>query len=172
MSVNLSARQFKDPGLIETIAQVVERTHIPPRALKLEITESAVMQDAEAAERTLRELRRLGIQLAIDDFGTGYSSLAYLKRFQVDTVKIDRSFVDGVGHDAQDSAIVRGIVALAKSLELNVTAEGIETPTQRAQLRLLGCDLGQGYLFGRPEPSASAELLLLEHYPRDVRAAA
>jgi EAL domain-containing protein (putative c-di-GMP-specific phosphodiesterase class I) len=80
--------------------------------------------------------------------------------------------VDGVGHDAQDSAIVRGIVALAKSLELNVTAEGIETPTQRAQLRLLGCDLGQGYLFGRPEPSASAELLLLEHYPRDVRAAA
>jgi EAL domain-containing protein (putative c-di-GMP-specific phosphodiesterase class I) len=172
ISVNLSARQFQDPALIQTIAQAVERTRIPPHCLKLEITESAVMHDADAAEHTLRELRRLGIQLAIDDFGTGYSSLAYLKRFQVDTLKIDKSFVDDIGHDAQDTAIVRSVVALAKTLELSVTAEGIETPTQRAQLRLLGCDFGQGYLFGRPESWQAAEALLLEHYPLESRSAA
>jgi EAL domain-containing protein (putative c-di-GMP-specific phosphodiesterase class I) len=172
MSVNLSARQFQDPGLLDTIVQVIEATGIPPRCLKLEITESAVMHDAEAAERTLRQLRGLGIRLAIDDFGTGYSSLAYLKRFQVDTVKIDRSFVNGLGHNAQDSAIVRSVVALARTLELSVTAEGIETPAQQAQLRLLGCEFGQGYLFGRPQPWQAAEALLLEHYPLESRSAA
>jgi diguanylate cyclase (GGDEF)-like protein len=172
MSVNLSARQFQDPGLIDTILQVVAGTQLPPHCLKLEITESAVMQDAEAAERTLRQLRHLGIQLAIDDFGTGYSSLAYLKRFQVDMLKIDRSFVNGVGRTREDTAIVRGVVALAKALELRVTAEGIETPTQRAQLRLLGCEFGQGYLFGRPQPWQLAEAQLLEQHPPDARLAA
>jgi diguanylate cyclase (GGDEF)-like protein len=159
MSVNVAARQFQDPDLIHDIASILEQTGLPPSSLKLEITESAVMEDADAAERTLRSLKELGVQVAIDDFGTGYSSLAYLKRFPVDTLKIDRSFVDGLGQDAQDTAIVRSIIALAKALDMSVTAEGIETPSQRAQLELLGCDIGQGYLFGRPASWAQAEQL-------------
>jgi diguanylate cyclase (GGDEF)-like protein len=167
MSVNVSARQFHDPGLIDDIAQVVKAAGVPPHCLKLEITESAVMHDAEAAGRTLHQLKRLGIQIAIDDFGTGYSSLSYLKRFPVDTLKIDRSFVDGLGHDAQDTAIVRSVVALAKTLDLSVTAEGVETPSQEAQLRLLGCDFGQGYLFGRPSSASAARAHLLEQHRLD-----
>jgi len=158
MSVNVSARQFQDPTLIDDIARAVETTRIPPHCLKLEITESAVMRDGEAAVRTLQQLKQLGIQLAIDDFGTGYSSLAYLKRFPVDTLKIDRSFVDGLGREGHDTAIVRSIVALATTLELSVTAEGVETPNQQAALRGLGCDFGQGYLFGRPAPQDKVEV--------------
>jgi diguanylate cyclase (GGDEF)-like protein len=172
MSVNVSARQFQDPGLTLAIAQALASSRISPRCLKLEITESAVMHDAEAAERTLGQLKALGVLLAIDDFGTGYSSLSYLKRFPVDTLKIDRSFVDGLGHDVQDTAIVRSVVALAKTLELQVTAEGVETPGQHAQLRLLGCDLGQGYFFGRPLPADAAQAHLLEHYPPGSRPSA
>jgi EAL domain-containing protein (putative c-di-GMP-specific phosphodiesterase class I) len=157
MSVNVSARQFQDPNLIDDVARVLAATGIAPGCLKLEITESAVMQDAEAAERTLFSLKELGVQLAIDDFGTGYSSLSYLKRFPVDTLKIDRSFVDGLGSDAQDTAIVRSVVALAQTLELSVTAEGVETASQLAQLRLLGCDFSQGYLLGRPVAADAAE---------------
>jgi diguanylate cyclase (GGDEF)-like protein len=156
MSVNVSARQFQDPSLIEDVARVIALTGIRPRAIKLEITESAVMQDAESAEGILRSLKALGVQLAIDDFGTGYSSLSYLKRFPVDTLKIDRSFVDGLGRDAQDTAIVRSVVALAQTLDLSVTAEGVETPSQLAQLRLLGCDYSQGYLLGRPVGAEAA----------------
>jgi EAL domain-containing protein (putative c-di-GMP-specific phosphodiesterase class I) len=118
------------------------------------------MHDAEATVAKLRALKALGIQLAIDDFGTGYSSLGYLKRFPVDTLKIDRSFVDGLGEDAQDTAIVQSVVALARTLGLQVTGEGIETPAQAAQLRRLGCDRGQGFLFARPQaPEAITALL-------------
>ncbi|MBV8720252.1 MAG: EAL domain-containing protein [Chloroflexi bacterium] len=163
MSVNVSARQFQDPNLIDDIAGVLSSTGIAARCLKIEITESAVMQDAESAERTLRRMKELGVQLAIDDFGTGYSSLSYLKRFPVDTLKIDRSFVDGLGHDAQDTAIVRSVVALAQTLDLSVTAEGVETASQQAQLQLLGCDFGQGYVFGRPVPAEAAEAHFLAH---------
>jgi diguanylate cyclase (GGDEF)-like protein len=170
MNINVSARQFQDPSLVDEIARVIEATGVSAHAVKLEITESAVMQDAEGAETTLRRLKQLGVLLAIDDFGTGYSSLSYLKRFPVDTLKIDRSFVDGLGHDVQDTAIVRSIVALAQTLELSVTAEGIETPSQQAQLRLLGCDSGQGYLFGRPVPREQAESHYLEQ-PALARAA-
>ena len=127
MSVNVAARQFQSPGLVEEVAAIIRQTGIPPESLKLEITESAVMRDAEGAIQILTALKALGIQLAIDDFGTGYSSLAYLKQFPVDTLKVDRSFVDGLGRDPQDSAIVRSVVALANALGLNVTAEGIET---------------------------------------------
>jgi EAL domain-containing protein (putative c-di-GMP-specific phosphodiesterase class I) len=172
MNVNVAARQFQDPDLITDVASILEQTGLPPRCLKLEITESAVMEDADTAERTLRNLKQLGVQVAIDDFGTGYSSLAYLKRFPVDTLKIDRSFVDRLGQDAQDTAIVRSIIALAQALEMNVTAEGIETASQQAQLQLLGCDVGQGYLFGRPAAWTEAEQLLRnQQVSRDVAAA-
>jgi EAL domain-containing protein (putative c-di-GMP-specific phosphodiesterase class I) len=160
MSVNLSARQFQSATLAEDIERIVRRAGLNPSSLKLEITESVVMKDAESAIATLQALKAIGIQLAIDDFGTGYSSLAYLKRFPVDTIKIDRSFVNGLGHDLQDTAIVRSVVALANSLDLSVTAEGIETPTQQAHLTRLGCARGQGYLFSRPVPNTECDELL------------
>ncbi len=155
MSVNLSARQFQHPSLVEDIARAVQQVRLNPKWLKLEITESVLMQDIEATVATLHALNGLGIQLAIDDFGTGYSSLSYLKRFPVDTLKIDRSFVSGLGEDAQDTAIVRSVVDLAKTLNLNVTGEGIETAAQEAQLAELGCDLGQGFLIARPAPAST-----------------
>jgi EAL domain-containing protein (putative c-di-GMP-specific phosphodiesterase class I) len=149
MSVNLSPRQFQHPSLVRDIARTLVETGLEPRYLQLEITENTVMQDAESARATLHELRALGIKLAIDDFGTGYSSLSYLKRFPFDSLKIDRSFISGLGEAIQDTAIVRGVIALAKSLNLSVTGEG-ETVEQLEQLRALGCDEGQGYYLDRP----------------------
>jgi predicted signal transduction protein with EAL and GGDEF domain len=169
MSVNLSARQFQHPTLVEDIAQVLQQTGLQRRVLKLEITESVVMQKAESTVTTLRKLKDLGIQLAIDDFGTGYSSLSYLKRFPVDTLKIDRAFVDGLGQDPHDTAIVEAVIALAKALNLSVTAEGIETAEQRSRLRLMGCDLGQGYYFDRPlAPEALSRRLAEDRTPRNA----
>jgi diguanylate cyclase (GGDEF)-like protein/PAS domain S-box-containing protein len=162
MSVNLSPRQFQHPTLLEDIARILRETGLPPARLELEITEGAVMEDPDAARATLQRLRDIGISLAIDDFGTGYSSLGYLKRFPVSVLKIDQSFVRGLGQDEQDSAIVRGVIALAQSLNLSVTAEGIETFEQLAQLRELGCNHGQGYLLSRPL-SSDALGDLLEH---------
>ena len=153
MSVNLSGRQFQHPGLVADVARTMAAAGIDPRSLKLEITESVLMRDVESAVATCAALKRLGVQLAIDDFGTGYSSLAQLKRLPFDTLKIDRSFVDGLGRDEQDMAIVRSVVTLAKTLNLSVTAEGIETPVQEAHLRSLGCERGQGYLFAQPQPA-------------------
>jgi EAL domain-containing protein (putative c-di-GMP-specific phosphodiesterase class I) len=162
MSVNLSARQFQHPTLVADIAQVLHQTGLQRRVLKLEITESVVMRNAESTVATLRELKELGIQLAIDDFGTGYSSLSYLKRFPVDTLKIDRTFVDGLGRDPHDTAIVEAVIALAKTLNLTVTGEGVETAEQRNRLRMLGCDRGQGYLIARPLTTAAVSKLLAE----------
>jgi diguanylate cyclase (GGDEF)-like protein len=150
MSVNLSAKQFQNPKLVEEITDALTMSGLDPACLKLEITESVVMQDVPATLAKLHELKDLGIRLAIDDFGTGYSSLGYLKRFPVNTLKIDRSFVKGLSHEGGDSAIVRAVVTVAKSLNMDVTAEGIETDQQRLELKALGCDLGQGFLFGRP----------------------
>jgi EAL domain-containing protein (putative c-di-GMP-specific phosphodiesterase class I) len=120
------------------------------------------MDDAEATVSTLKALRDLGVQVAIDDFGTGYSSLSYLRRFPVDTLKIDRSFVDGLGHDPQATAIVRSILALASTLGMSTTGEGVETAAQEAQLRALGCDRAQGYLFARPLPADEFDALLAQ----------
>jgi EAL domain-containing protein (putative c-di-GMP-specific phosphodiesterase class I) len=150
MSVNLSAKQFQNPNLVAEVADALNMSDLDPSSLKLEITESVVMQDAPATLAKLRELKDLGVKLAIDDFGTGYSSLGYLKRFPVDTLKIDRSFVKGLTHEGGDSAIVRAVVTVAKSLNMDVTAEGIETDQQRLELKNLGCDQGQGFLFARP----------------------
>ena len=166
MSVNLSGRQFQHPSLVADIGHVLLQSGLAPSALKFEITESVVMQDAEVTIVALHELKQLGIQLAIDDFGTGYSSLSYLKRFRVDTLKVDRSFVNGLGEDSMDTAIVQSVVALAKALHMDVTAEGIETQAQRAELLALGCDRGQGYLFARPLPPAEMNVLLADHESR------
>jgi EAL domain-containing protein (putative c-di-GMP-specific phosphodiesterase class I) len=160
MSVNLSARQFQDPGLVSDIAQAVHTIGLEPGALKLEITESVAMHDVEGSVHKLEALKALGIQLAIDDFGTGYSSLGYLKRFPVDTLKIDRSFVERIGVDIQDAAIVQSVVALAKTLNLSVVGEGIESRAQAAQLLALGCDRGQGFLFARPQSAEAITALL------------
>jgi EAL domain-containing protein (putative c-di-GMP-specific phosphodiesterase class I) len=162
ISVNVAARQFEDPALIGTVQRTLRRSGLAPSCLKLEITESAIMADAEGAVTTLRALKALGVQIAIDDFGTGYSSLAYLKQFPVDMLKIDRSFVDGLGRDPHDTAIVRSVVALARTLELRLTAEGIETSDQRTQLAMLECEFGQGYLFGRPMSPDGVEARLGE----------
>jgi diguanylate cyclase (GGDEF)-like protein len=153
MSVNLSARQLQHPHLVDDVARALEETRIDPGTLRLEITETVVMQDAPSTLAKLEALKRLGVRLAIDDFGTGYSSLGYLKRFPVDTLKIDRSFVKGIGRDVEDTAIVRAVITVAKSLGLAVTAEGIETEAQLGELRALGCDRGQGYLFAKPVPA-------------------
>jgi diguanylate cyclase (GGDEF)-like protein len=150
LSVNLAAQQFRDPGLGAMVVGVLDETGLPATALQLEITESTVMDDVDAAVATLRELRAHGLRLALDDFGTGYSSLSYLKRFPLDVLKIDKSFVDGLGRDTEDTAIVAAVIALAHILGMQVIAEGVETLEQAHQLRQLSCELGQGYLFGRP----------------------
>ncbi len=160
VSVNLSARQLQSPTLVQDIQQVLTETGLPPRALKLEITESVAMQDAAATVVTLKQLKQLGIRLAIDDFGTGYSSLGYLKRFPLDVLKIDRSFVDRLGRDSEDIAIVRAVITLAHTLGMAVTAEGIETVKQFRDLRALGCEYGQGYYFAPPLAANECESLL------------
>jgi diguanylate cyclase (GGDEF)-like protein/PAS domain S-box-containing protein len=160
LSVNLSARQFQHPRLVDSIAGTLAETGFDPRSLKLEITETMMMQDGEHNAAVMRELKRLGIQLAIDDFGTGYCSLGYLKCFPVDTLKIDRSFIAGLGSSAEDTAIVRAVIAFAKALNLSVTGEGIETVDQLNQLKELECTRGQGFYFGRPLSSDVVTALL------------
>jgi diguanylate cyclase (GGDEF)-like protein/PAS domain S-box-containing protein len=157
--VNLSARQIQYPTLVDDVAGVLAKTGLEPRCLEFEITESVAMEDAEATVAALQQLKALGVSLAIDDFGTGYSTLSYLKRYPVDTLKLDRSLVEEIGRDRGDTAIVRAVIAFAKSLNLQVVAEGIETSEQLVQLRALGCDLGQGYYFARPLPGDAAGAL-------------
>jgi diguanylate cyclase (GGDEF)-like protein/PAS domain S-box-containing protein len=150
VSVNLSVKQFNEPGLVENIAQLLEESNLPPRCLKLEITESVFSDNIEAAVKLLTQLRNLGVQLSIDDFGTGYSSLSYLQRFPIDTLKIDRSFVTQMMENEENLAIVRTIVALAQNLGMDVVAEGVETEEQLRLLRKLECENGQGFLFSTP----------------------
>jgi diguanylate cyclase (GGDEF)-like protein/PAS domain S-box-containing protein len=152
MSVNLSPRQLAEPALPNDVARVLHATGIHPSALWLEITESTLMRDTESALSVLNALRALGLHLAVDDFGTGYSSLAYLERLPVEALKIDRSFVDGVGVRKDSTAIVGAVVGLARALQLTTVAEGIETPDQLRRLRAMGCELAQGYLFGPARP--------------------
>ncbi len=162
MSVNLSGKHFAHGNLVEQIQKVLQETGLSPTCLKLELTESAVMENAETAIRMLKQLRELGIQISIDDFGTGYSSLSYLHRFPINTLKVDRSFVSTMEDGTENGEIVRTIIALAKSLNLNVIAEGIESIHQLHQLRVLGCEYGQGYLFSRPVPEAEIEKILAD----------
>ncbi len=160
VSVNISPRQFKRAGLVGDIARALEDTGLAPRWLEIEVTESLVMENAEEFVATLHALKQLGVEISVDDFGTGYSSLSYLKRFPVDRLKVDQSFVRDIGTDAEDATIVQAIVQLGHSLDLQVTAEGVETLVQLEFLRRCGCDQAQGYLFSKPLPADAVEPLL------------
>ena len=152
MSVNLSARHFQDPSLLQDVQAALGDSGLEPWALTLEITESVLMHSSESTLNRLRALKGLGLNLAIDDFGTGYSSLGYLQQFPIDVLKIDRSFVESVGVRDADPVLARAIIALGRTLQIETIAEGIERPEQRDGLRTLGCTLGQGYYFARPMP--------------------
>jgi diguanylate cyclase (GGDEF)-like protein/PAS domain S-box-containing protein len=165
IAVNLSARQLQHRGIVDEVSAALAAAGLDPQSLVLEITETAIMEQLDAAIAILTELRRLGVRLALDDFGTGYSSLSYLQRLPVDILKIDRSFVAGVARSTQDSALARGILTLGQTLGLETVAEGIETAEQLAALRELGCQLGQGYFFARPLGPAAVDALLERHYP-------
>jgi EAL domain-containing protein (putative c-di-GMP-specific phosphodiesterase class I) len=156
VSVNVSPRQFRRENIVQTVAEVLRDTGLEARYLELELTESMVMHDAPQLLAMLDELKNLGVQISVDDFGTGYSSLSYLKRFPVDRLKIDRSFVEHIARDADDAVIVRAIIALGHNLGLKVVAEGVESDEQLRFLRMNLCDEAQGYLLGRP---ASSRLL-------------
>lgn len=160
MSVNLSSKQFIHAELIEQIIEILKTTGISPNQLKLEITESVVMENVEVASEMLQKLRSLGIELSIDDFGTGYSSLSYLHRLPIDTLKIDRSFVSRIQENNENKEIVRTIILLAQNLGMGVIAEGVETKEQVERLRELNCENGQGYFFSRPiDPDAAGKLI-------------
>ncbi len=152
VSVNLSAVQFRQKGLGQTLHAILHQYGVSPSNLELEITETAVMQDADAAIALLKEVKEMGVQLAMDDFGTGYSSLSYLKQMPIDKLKIDQSFVRDIAHDPDDAAIVSTVISMARNLKLTVIAEGVETDRQLAFLNQHGCDQGQGYYFSRPIP--------------------
>lgn len=160
ISVNLSGKQFKQPDLVEQVKQILYQTKLDPQCLRLEITESIVMDNAETATAMLRQLRSLGVQLSIDDFGTGYSSLSYLHRFPVNILKVDRSFVNRMAIDEESLGIVETIIALAGKLKMKVVAEGVETEDQYEQLRNFNCEYGQGYLFSKPVPALEVETLI------------
>jgi EAL domain-containing protein (putative c-di-GMP-specific phosphodiesterase class I) len=157
--VNLSARQFAQADLVARVVSALAAGGIEGTRLCLEITEAALMEDPTRGLSVLEDLRRLGVVLAIDDFGTGYTSLAQLRRLPVDVLKIDRSFVDGLDIDPDDTAVASAIITLAHSMDLRVVAEGVETRRQLTELRRLGCDGAQGYLFARPAPAEQAAAL-------------
>ena len=164
MSVNLSARQFEDPDLAQDVARALRQTGLDPHSLILEITESVAMKDVRSSIDTFGELKALGVKLAIDDFGTGYSSLSYLKRFPANYLKIDRSFVVGLGEDPDDKELVSGMVGLAHALGLKVIAEGVKSAEQLAWLQEMGCDFAQGYYFGRPLSREAASEFLTRQF--------
>jgi diguanylate cyclase (GGDEF)-like protein len=177
MSVNLSARQLQHTDVSSDVSAVLEATGLDPRALKLEITESVAIDDADQGLTSLWLLKGVGVQLAIDDFGTGFSSLGYLKRIPADTIKIDKGFIDGLGVNPEDSAIVAAIIAFARGLGMSTTAEGVEEAEQLAHLRRMGTDRVQGYYFSKPLPAEQLETLfrqqgsLLDTPPQLLRAA-
>ena len=163
VSVNLSAKQLMHPSLRGQVEEILEATGLDPKHLKLEVTESTVIERSETAFAVLSGLRELGLSLSMDDFGTGYSSLSYLLQFPFERLKIDRSFVDKMDHDPKSEAIVRTILLLGKNLKMEVVAEGIESQRQLSLLRSLDCGLGQGFLFSKPMTAADAKEFLLEN---------
>jgi len=165
VAVNLSGVQFHEPSLVEGIRTVLDETGLPPQCLELEITETVAMEDAESTSAVFKRLANLGVSLSIDDFGTGYSSLAYLKRFPIDRIKIDKTFVDDIGGESSAGAIARAVTTLGHSFGMEVTAEGVETTDQVTFLRRLECDEIQGYLFSKPLPRDEFESFVREYEP-------
>jgi EAL domain-containing protein (putative c-di-GMP-specific phosphodiesterase class I) len=160
MSVNLSKKQVTDAKLVRTIAEIIKDTKIEPRSLRLEITESTIVDDIEGLTPALKRLKGLGVQLAMDDFGTGQSSLGFLHRIPMDILKIDRSFIDRAGKTRDHAAIIHTVVQLAHNLSMEVVAEGVETRDQISLLQSLECNYGQGYLFGEPVSAEAVESLV------------
>ena len=160
MAINLSARQLAQDGFAAKVSAIVAEAGVDPRLLEFELTESMLMTDPESAVRILTELKQQGMRLSVDDFGTGYSSLAYLKRFPLDALKIDRTFVRDLPDDADDAAITKAVISLAHSLNLKVVAEGVETAGHLDALRAYGCDEIQGYYISRPLPADGCARLL------------
>ena len=165
MAINLSPKQFSDPELVDSIARVLAEEGLPPEMLELELTESLLLEATDETRQQLIGLKALGVTLAMDDFGTGYSSLSYLKKFPIDVIKIDRSFIKDIPGNQDDMEITSAVIAMARNLRLKVVAEGVETPEQLAFLRQHRCDIGQGYLFDRPIPG-NVLLASLGRYPR------
>jgi EAL domain-containing protein (putative c-di-GMP-specific phosphodiesterase class I) len=160
LSVNVSNRQFRDPNFVATIADMLRRTGFPPEKLNLELTEGILMRDLDQANVTILDIKCLGAKISVDDFGTGYSSLAHLKRFSLDILKIDRSFVSGLTSNRHDVALSRAIIGLAHTLDLGVIAEGVETEEQAVFLEQNGAEMLQGYLFSRPVPADALQQML------------
>ncbi|MCB1013394.1 MAG: EAL domain-containing protein, partial [Microthrixaceae bacterium] len=160
MSVNLSVRQLVSENIVQEVRDAIEDAGIDPSTLTLEITETTLMHDTELTRQRLSELRDLGVSLAVDDFGTGYSSLQYVQRFPIDIIKIDRTFVTGLGTNPGDSAVVQSMIELSQRLGVHTVAEGIDRPEQVTLLQSLGADLGQGYLFSKPVPASQIDALL------------
>ena len=165
MAINLSPKQFSDPDLLGSIAAILREEQLPPGQLELELTESLLLDATEETRQQLIGLKALGLTLAMDDFGTGYSSLSYLKKFPIDVIKIDRSFIKDIPDNQDDMEITSAVIAMARNLHLKVVAEGIETPAQLAFLRRQRCDIGQGYLFDKPIPGNHLSDAL-RRYPR------
>jgi EAL domain-containing protein (putative c-di-GMP-specific phosphodiesterase class I) len=172
ISVNLSVKEFSKPNLIASITDILTETGVEPRHLKLEITESALMESVEFVTRTLRQLRDMGIQLAIDDFGTGYSSLSYLHRFPMHTLKVDQAFIREMATSRESEQIVKTVLLLAQALAMSTIAEGIEDLNQAQALRALRCESGQGYFFSKPVPADRATDLLIQPPDWSIAAAA
>jgi EAL domain-containing protein (putative c-di-GMP-specific phosphodiesterase class I) len=160
VSVNVSARQFRDPGFVDSVRQALHASALPPSALLLELTESLVLGGDEQIRADLNELKEIGVRLAIDDFGTGYSSLSYLLDLPIDVLKVDKTFVTGIASSWRRHALVEGIIRLARTLEVEVIAEGIETETERELLAGMGCQFGQGYLLSVPVDADQASAML------------
>jgi EAL domain-containing protein (putative c-di-GMP-specific phosphodiesterase class I) len=163
VAVNLSGRQFQQLDLVENMSRILKETGLDPHWLEIEITESIAMQNADYTNVMLRNLKSMGVRVALDDFGTGYSSLSYLKKFPIDTLKIDQSFVRDLTNDSNDAAIANAIIVLAHSLKLKVIAEGVETKEQQAFLSQHHCDIIQGFLFSVPLPPPALEVLIRQH---------
>lgn len=157
LAVNISPRQFASHSLVDLLQQSLTSNQLAPQMLEVELTEGSLMQDTEVTRRMLNDLKQLGVRLSVDDFGTGYSSLSYLKLFEIDTLKIDKSFVDKITTDKKDEAISASIVNLAHNLQMLVVAEGVETDAQLQMLQQMGCDIVQGYYFAKPMPQDELE---------------
>ncbi|WP_256345132.1 EAL domain-containing protein, partial [Pseudomonas sp. F1002] len=165
VAINLSPKQFSDPDLVASIATILKEEQLPANLLELELTEGLLLEATEDTRLQLDQLKSFGLTLAMDDFGTGYSSLSYLKKFPIDIIKIDRSFIHEIPDNQDDMEITSAVIAMAHNLKLKVVAEGIETAEQLAFLRRHRCDVGQGYLFDRPIPGAEL-MTMLKRYPR------